>query len=285
MNFNIREIEINDYYKKYFDLLSQLTYAENVEFKKWEKQIQKIRENPYHHIFVIEDKGKIIASITLLVEVKIIRNLGNIAHIEDLVVSNEYRGKGLASKLLEHLIEESKEQQHTNTQKVEELDYIQAARVLLQDDGIKTKIIKQYLPIMNQLINKYLASMDFFVNFKLDEEFNEKIRSRFRDEFSYLSFSEGEKMRIDLALLFTWRAVAKMKNSVSTNLLILDEIFDSSLDTTGTDDFLKILNTLKDENVFIISHKTDIMMDKFANQIHFEKHKNFTRIYEPWQIQ
>ena len=190
-----------------------------------------------------------------------------------------------ASKLLEHLIEESKEQQHTNTQKVEELDYIQAARVLLQDDGIKTKIIKQYLPIMNQLINKYLASMDFFVNFKLDEEFNEKIRSRFRDEFSYLSFSEGEKMRIDLALLFTWRAVAKMKNSVSTNLLILDEIFDSSLDTTGTDDFLKILNTLKDENVFIISHKTDIMMDKFANQIHFEKHKNFTRIYEPWQIQ
>ena len=190
-----------------------------------------------------------------------------------------------ANKLLEHLIEESKEQQHTNTQKVEELDYIQAARVLLQDDGIKTKIIKQYLPIMNQLINKYLASMDFFVNFKLDEEFNEKIRSRFRDEFSYLSFSEGEKMRIDLALLFTWRAVAKMKNSVSTNLLILDEIFDSSLDTTGTDDFLKILNTLKDENVFIISHKTDIMMDKFANQIHFEKHKNFTRIYEPWQIQ
>jgi DNA repair exonuclease SbcCD ATPase subunit len=190
-----------------------------------------------------------------------------------------------AHTMLEKLVEESNDQQQLNTQKIEESDYIQAARVLLQDDGIKTKIIKQYLPIMNQLINKYLASMDFFVNFKLDEEFNEKIRSRFRDEFSYLSFSEGEKMRIDLALLFTWRAVAKMKNSVSTNLLILDEIFDSSLDTTGTDDFLKILNTLKDENVFIISHKTDIMMDKFANQIHFEKHKNFTRIYEPWQIQ
>ena len=187
--------------------------------------------------------------------------------------------------ILKKLVDESNDQQLLNTKKIEESDYIQAARVLLQDDGIKTKIIKQYLPIMNQLINKYLASMDFFVNFKLDEEFNEKIRSRFRDEFSYLSFSEGEKMRIDLALLFTWRAVAKMKNSVSTNLLILDEIFDSSLDTTGTDDFLKILNTLKDENVFIISHKTDIMMDKFANQIHFEKHKNFTRIYEPWQIQ
>ena len=143
-----------------------------------------------------------------------------------------------AHTMLEKLVEESNDQQQLNTQKIEESDYIQAARVLLQDDGIKTKIIKQYLPIMNQLINKYLASMDFFVNFKLDEEFNEKIRSRFRDEFSYLSFSEGEKMRIDLALLFTWRAVAKMKNSVSTNLLILDEIFDSSLDTTGTDDFL-----------------------------------------------
>jgi len=178
-----------------------------------------------------------------------------------------------------------KEQETSKLKYREELEYISAARVLLQDDGIKTKIIKQYLPIMNQLINKYLASMDFFVNFRLDEEFNEIIRSRFRDEFSYLSFSEGEKMRIDLALLFTWRAVAKMKNSVSTNLLLLDEIFDSSLDTTGTDDFLKILNTLSNENVFIISHKTDIMMDKFANQIHFEKHKNFTRIYEPWKIQ
>ena len=135
-----------------------------------------------------------------------------------------------------------------------------------------------YLPIMNQLINKYLQSMDFFVNFKLDEEFNETIKSRFRDDFSYSSFSEGEKMRIDLALLFTWRAIAKMKNSVNTNLLILDEIFDSSLDISGTDDFLKIINTLSDNNVFIISHKTDILIDKFKNVIQVEKHKNFTRI-------
>ena len=125
-----------------------------------------------------------------------------------------------------------------------------------------------YLLIMNQLINKYLQSMDFFVNFKLDEEFNETIKSRFRDDFSYSSFSEGEKMRIDLALLFTWRAIAKMKNSVNTNLLILDEIFDSSLDISGTDDFLKIINTLSDNNVFIISHKTDILIDKFKNVIH-----------------
>ena len=149
-----------------------------------------------------------------------------------------------------------------------------------EDTGIKTKVIKQYLPIMNQLINKYLASMDFFVNFKLDDEFREIIRSRFRDDFSYSSFSEGEKMRINLALLFTWRAIAKMKNSISTNLLMLDEIFDSSLDGQGTDDFLKILNTLEGENVFIISHKTDLMADKFKNIMRFEKYKNFTRIVE-----
>ena len=152
------------------------------------------------------------------------------------------------------------------------------ARNLLQDTGIKTKIIKQYLPIMNKLINGYLSSMDFFVNFNIDENFNETIKSRFRDVFSYANFSEGEKMRIDLALLFTWRAVAKMKNSTNTNLLILDEIFDSSLDATGTDDFLKILNTFEKENVFIISHKQDMLIDKFRSVIKFEKVKNFSKV-------
>ena len=131
---------------------------------------------------------------------------------------------------------------------------------------------------MNNLINKYLQSMDFFVNFHLDEEFNETIKSRFRDTFVYNSFSEGEKLRIDLALLFTWRTIAKMKNSVNTNLLILDEIFDSSLDQQGTDDFFKIVNKLKNENVFIISHKGDILFDKFTNILKFEKYKNFTRL-------
>jgi len=145
--------------------------------------------------------------------------------------------------------------------------YYEATRNMLQDTGIKTKIIKQYLPIMNKLINTYLTSMEFYVNFTLDENFEETIKSRFRDEFSYTSFSEGEKMRIDLALLFTWRAVAKMKNSANTNLLILDEIFDSSLDNTGTDEFLKILNTLGDENVFVISHKQDVLVDKFRSTI------------------
>jgi DNA repair exonuclease SbcCD ATPase subunit len=156
--------------------------------------------------------------------------------------------------------------------------YYDVAKNLLQDTGIKTKIIKQYLPIMNKLINTYLSSMDFFVNFNIDENFNETIKSRFRDVFSYANFSEGEKMRIDLALLFTWRAIAKMKNSTNTNLLILDEIFDSSLDATGTDDFLKILNTFDKENVFIISHKQDMLIDKFRSVIKFEKVKNFSKV-------
>ena len=160
----------------------------------------------------------------------------------------------------------------------EDMIYFDVARNLLQDTGIKTKIIKQYLPIMNKLINGYLSSMDFFVNFNIDENFNETIKSRFRDVFSYANFSEGEKMRIDLALLFTWRAVAKMKNSTNTNLLILDEIFDSSLDATGTDDFLKILNTFEKENVFIISHKQDMLIDKFRSVIKFEKVKNFSKV-------
>ena len=160
----------------------------------------------------------------------------------------------------------------------EELFYFDVAKNLLQDTGIKTKIVKQYLPIMNKLVNTYLSSMDFFCNFNLDENFNETIKSRYRDDFSYANFSEGEKMRIDLALLFTWRAIAKMKNSTNTNLLILDEIFDSSLDASGTDDFLKILNTFDKENVFVISHKQDMLFDKFRHTIKFEKSKNFSKV-------
>tara|TARA_Y100000741_G_C18243639_1_gene554628 strand:+ start:113 stop:1822 length:1710 start_codon:yes stop_codon:yes gene_type:complete len=163
---------------------------------------------------------------------------------------------------------------------IEDKTYYETARNMLQDTGIKTKIIKQYLPIMNKLINTYLTSMEFYVNFTLDENFEETIKSRYRDDFSYTSFSEGEKMRIDLALLFTWRAVAKMKNSANTNLLILDEIFDSSLDGTGTDEFLKILNTLGDENVFVISHKQDALADKFRSTIKFSKIKNFSHVVD-----
>ena len=152
---------------------------------------------------------------------------------------------------------------------------------LLKDTGIKSQIIKKYLPIMNQLINKYLNELDFYVSFDLDENFEETIKSRFRDEFSYASFSEGEKMRIDLALLFTWRTIAKMKNSANTNLLILDEIFDSSLDIAGTYDFMKILRSFNDStNVFIISHKPDVLQDKFERILRVEKRQNFSVINE-----
>ena len=150
---------------------------------------------------------------------------------------------------------------------------------LLKDGGIKSMVIKKYLPVINQLINKYLQSLDFYVNFTLDEEFNESIKSRYRDDFTYSSFSEGEKMRIDLALMFTWRSIAKLKNSANTNLLILDEVFDSSLDVSGTEDFLRIIRGIyKDTNIFVISHKGEILLDKFDRVLKFEKVKNFSKV-------
>jgi len=162
---------------------------------------------------------------------------------------------------------------------VKEKQLQEIAGVLLRDTGIKTTIIREYLPAMNKLINMYLSAMDFFVKFELDESFNEKIKSRFRDEFTYASFSEGEKMRIDLAILFTWRQIAKMKNSVNTNLLLLDEIFDSSLDVAGTDYFLSVMDTLgENTNVFVISHKGDVLLDKFKNNIRFEKTNDFSSV-------
>ena len=162
--------------------------------------------------------------------------------------------------------------------KKEEVMYHDFAYSLLKDDGVKTKIIKKYLPLINQQVNRFLQMMDFYINFKLDEEFSETIESPIHEKFSYASFSEGEKMRIDLALLFTWREVARVKNSVNTNLLIMDEIFDSSLDGMGTDEFLKIIRfVIKDANVFVISHKADLQ-DKFESVIKFEKIKGFSRM-------
>ena len=193
----------------------------------------------------------------------------------------QYENAGVDNADVEKLKELKDEVKKVSIQRSklkEDKVYYDAARNMLTDTGIKTKIVKQYLPIMNKLINKYLTSMEFYVKFTLDENFEETIKSRYRDEFSYASFSEGEKMRIDLALLFTWRAVAKMKNSTNTNLLILDEIFDSSLDGTGTDEFLKILNTLSGENVFVISHKQDALADKFRSTVKFEKIRNFSHV-------
>ena len=147
----------------------------------------------------------------------------------------------------------------------------------MKDDGVKTKIIRKYLPLINQQVNRYLQMMDFYINFKLDEEFNETVESPIHEDFSYSSFSEGEKMRIDLALLFTWREVARVKNSVNTNLLIMDEVFDSSLDGFGVDEFMKIIRfIIKDANIFVISHKSDLH-DKFDNLMKFDKVRGFSR--------
>lgn len=179
--------------------------------------------------------------------------------------------KTMAEEAMEKIKEKNSLQEQRNIEEV--------ASVLLKDTGIKTAIIREYLPAMNKLINKYLNAMDTYIHFELDEAFNEVIRSRYRDEFTYASFSEGEKMRIDLSILFTWRQIAKMKNSVNTNLLLLDEIFDSSLDTAGTDYFLNLMNQFGEKsNIFVISHKGDQLFDKFRSVIKFEKRNDFSVI-------
>ena len=245
---------------------------------KMEKEIDKTQSRLSEIVKVtnqIQDNSIQIAQLNTSIKEleKYQERLSNeITELEKSVINNSDEEK------LKTLQEEFNTIEKNRKDLKEEKVYKEATRAMLQDTGIKTKIIKQYLPIMNQLINKYLASMEFYVNFTLDENFDETIKSRFRDNFNYASFSEGEKMRIDLALLFTWRAIAKMKNSTNTNLLILDEIFDSSLDSAGTDEFLKILNTLEGENVFVISHKQDVLVDKFKHTLKFEKNKNFSKM-------
>jgi len=207
----------------------------------------------------------------------------NQRQIRDLEHEIQTITQNLANRNTEH---EKLEEFQTNLQKTfedlskkkEEIVYYDFAYSLLKDDGVKTKIIKKYLPFINQQVNRYLQMMDFYINFHLDEEFNETVKSPIHEDFSYSSFSEGEKMRIDLALLFTWREVARVKNSVNTNLLIMDEVFDSSLDGFGTDEFLKIIRyVIKDANIFVISHKADLH-DKFESVIRFEKVKGFSRM-------
>jgi len=210
----------------------------------------------------ITETNKMIARLQKLIE-----ELKNSKVVTDLEEQNLKELKDCLLTLQEDL-----------KQLIEEKSYYEVASNLLKDSGIKTKIVKQYLPIINKLVNKYLASLDFFVNFNLDESFKETIKSRHRDDFSYHNFSEGEKQRIDMALMLTWRAVAKLKNSSNTNLLILDETFDSSLDTNGTEELMKLLQLLEGVNLFVISHKGDILQDKFMNVIRFEKTKNFSRI-------
>ena len=206
---------------------------------------------------------------------------GFVKGIKDEIISIKTNNTQIESNTEE--LKQLKDQLKAAIQQKEDLlrdrSVLEAASVLLKDSGVKTKIIKQYIPVINKLVNKYLASMDFFVAFELNENFEETIKSRHRDDFSYESFSEGEKCRIDLALLFTWRAISKLRNSASTNLLIMDEIFDSSLDVQGSDELMKIIqNILTDTNLFVISHKSDMLYDKFHSVIKFQKHKNFSRI-------
>jgi DNA repair exonuclease SbcCD ATPase subunit len=261
----------------------------NSEIAKLESSIVEVESKIQESQEIIDKSQKILTEVNSL-NVK--------------MASQNYKCKGL-SKIIDTLeeeiqkISESDKDIATEKQKLTALasegltfqkqvdkmksnkTYFEIISSLLKDTGIKSKIIKKYLPVMNQLINKYLQLMDFYVNFNLDENFEETIKSRFRDEFSYTSFSEGEKMRIDLALMFTWRAVAKLKNSANTNLLILDEVFDSSLDVAGTEDFLRIIRGIdKDTNVFVISHKGDLLHDKFEKVLQFEKVKNFSKVKE-----
>ena len=232
--------------------------------------IQSIQENIQDHQTTIQTINNGISVIDQYVK----KQQENINHLEqDTGDINDERKK------LKEYGKEFKEIEVQTEELIEEKFIHETARNILKDEGIKSRIIKQYLPIMNKLINKYLTQMNFFVSFNLDENFNEEIKSRYRDDFTYDSFSEGEKMRIDLSLLFTWRTVAKLKNSVNTNLLILDEVFDSSLDGEGTDEFMKIVNEQgTTTNVFVISHKGDTLSDKFRVHMKFEKRKNFSVI-------
>jgi len=248
--------------------LNELEEKLNAEQKKLneiaekQKELQKKQVEIATYNTTITETNKMIARLQKLIEE--LKNSKTVSDKEEKELSDIKNGLNELKDNLRALIDER--------------TYYEVAGNLLKDTGIKTKIVKQYLPVINKVVNKYLASLDFFVNFNLDESFKETIKSRHRDEFTYNNFSEGEKQRIDMALMLTWRAVAKLKNSSNTNLLILDETFDSSLDANGTEELMKILHMLEGVNLFVISHKGDILQDKFSNVIRFVKEKNFSRM-------
>ena len=260
----LRNSELLDQSKKYEDAMVEMD-REIVRLNDILKDMQKKSSIMQHNIAEVNALSKLIQKC--------------IDEMEELEEAKEEQDS----------MKKRIEEMNTNLQEVdfrlkelkEENFYLDICKNLLHDTGIKSKIIKQYLPVMNQTIQKYLTVLDFYVNFHLNDQFEETIKSRYRDDFSYSSFSEGEKMRIDLALMFTWREVARLKNSTNTNLLIMDEVFDSSLDAAGTDDFLKILNELESQNIFVISHKGDVLFDKFYSMMKFEKQNNFSKIVEP----
>ena len=248
-------------------------------FEDLEKTIEKEKERERQFVKLTKEITKLNNGISknnthISINQKQIRELES----EIQTITNQLENRNSEHEKLTEFDQKLKETYESLGEKKQEILHHDFAYSLLKDGGVKSKIIKKYLPLINQQVNKYLRMMDFYINFKLDEEFNETIQSPIHEDFSYSSFSEGEKMRIDLALLFTWREVARFKNSVNTNLLIMDEVFDSSLDGFGTEEFLKIVKyVIKDANVFVISHKQSLH-DRFEDLIQFEKVKGFSRM-------
>jgi len=272
------EQEIDEEFKK--DKLKEVGKGideMNYGLSQIEKEIQKV----YDRIGEIAKSNQEIQKEEMQVSQKNSNVQAHNSFITKLSRDLEEMQKEVKTNTIHIMNKELDESKSTRVKYVEQKFYYDILSTILNDTGIKTRIIRKYLPVINKHVNNYLKDMDFFVNFSLDEEFNETIKSRYRDEFNYHSFSEGEKLRIDLSILFTWREIAKLKNSTNTNLLILDEIFDSSLDSSGTDEFMRILQTtMAKENVFVISHKSDTLIDKFPRMMKFEKYKNFTRMAE-----
>ena len=254
--------ELNEGYKE-LEAAINVEQEKDIEFTNCSSEINRLNND-------ISTNNVRISGIN-----KQIKNLRK--EIQD--VADQVSNRNTERETLKNLKEDLDKTEKERSSQREEVSYLDFAHSLMKDGGVKSKIIKKYLPLMNQQINKYLQMMDFYINFSLDEEFKESIRSPIHEDFSYDSFSEGEKMRIDLSLLFTWRDIAKMRNSASTNLLILDEIFDSSLDGAGTDFFTTIIRfVIQDAHVFVISHKTDELMDKFDRIIKFDKVKGFSKV-------
>ena len=254
--------ELNDGYRELEDAIN-VEQEKDEQFLSYSTEISKLNND-------ITTNNVKITGLN-----KQIRNLGN----EIQEITEQIQNRNSEREALDNLITDLETIEKQRSTEKEQVNYYEFAHSLMKDGGVKSKIIKKYLPLMNQQINKYLQMMDFYINFTLDEEFKEVIKSPVHEDFSYESFSEGEKMRIDLSLLFTWRDIAKLRNSASTNLLILDEIFDSSLDDAGTDFFTKIIRyVIQDAHVFVISHKTDEIMDKFDKVMKFDKVKGFSKL-------
>lgn len=254
--------ELNDGYKELEDAIN-VEQERDDQFLSYSTEITKLNNDISHNNVKISGFNKQI------------QNLRN----EIQEIAEQIANRNSERKILENLIGDLQTIETGRSKEREQSIYYEFAHSLMKDGGVKSKIIKKYLPLMNQQINKYLQLMDFYINFTLDEEFKEVIKSPIHEHFSYDSFSEGEKMRIDLSLLFTWRDIARLRNSASTNLLILDEIFDSSLDGAGTDFFTNIIRyAIQDAHVFVISHKTDDLIDKFEKVIKFDKVKGFSKI-------